>query len=944
MRPRNEIERNVINCVDVAAFVERGCIASANQLVLTGATGDRSGAQAIRRMHALAAKLQEEDQDSPVIIALGDTPEAIEAYWAIVRSGRLAVPLPSGGELSLAEACALADAGAAVISADRLSAASAIPGLGGIIFGGSTDLPEGWADFELIANSGKKPSAVERGNEDACGLALVAGANGASPFAAIRTHRAAALTAAAGSLCLGVTTHRLVVCLPLDGRALETVAIGAPMLGVSVQIVPAGDADALTAVLLEGKTDWVLAEPEVASKVVPRVTGKVKPPRMPILIWGLFVSLHRMAQTVAQTAAIFEGVKDMMPQLVAGADIAGHVMGGYMNFAKEGHPWPTVDFAVSGPNGAVQHEEGSQGGLLIRTPQASVTTRNQSGNLLHPDGWLNIGVPGRLGKLGFEQDGTVAVSSTDGWTGSPTPESGARASALDVGGMMRRGARFHPQLTFLVDGEHRLSFAGTLARIDRLSAAISHKFGVKQGDRVGMIFHNRPEFIELYWAVVELGAVIVPINFRLQASEIGYILNDSGASLLFAEPEHEALFETLHAEASTLRNTVLLSKKFKEPSEYETLIAESTGAAPRPLIDEGDACSLLYTAGTTGFPKGAIRSHKAVMWYSLLGLQRQGPGDSYLAVPPMFHIGGQEVWIMVSAMRGGKIVLLGSFNPHEVLDAIERERISTAFIPPAIGIGILEALRERPRDLSSLRNWVSASAPLPEHVRNEAIAKIPGLRFSNGLGMTEAGGVAGLGGDDVLRKPSTCVGRPSPTVGVRIVDENDDDLPLGVTGEIVIRSPQIVNGYWNKAEATLEATRNGWFHTGDAGCFDEDGHLYVLDRVKDMVITGGENVYAAEVENVLFSIPEVLEAAIIGLPHPKWGEAVTAIVVTRPGQTMDEQTVITQCRNALAHYKAPRSVIFIEALPRNAMGKVLKRELRKTYGGSASFVPGAATQ
>lgn len=516
-----------------------------------------------------------------------------------------------------------------------------------------------------------------------------------------------------------------------------------------------------------------------------------------------------------------------------------------------------------------------------------------------------------------------------------------RAGALDVGSMMRRGAHFHPQLPFLVDGDHRPSFGETLSRIDRLGAALSHSFGVKQGDRVGMIFHNRPEFIELYWAVVELGAVIVPINFRLQANEILYILNDSGASLLFAEPEHEPLFTDLRAGADKLRNIVLLSKKFKEPSEYETLIAESAGEPPRPVIHERDACSLLYTAGTTGFPKGAIRSHKAVMWYSLLGLQRQGPGDSYLAVPPMFHIGGQEVWIMVSAMRGGKIVILGNFNPHEVLDVIERERISTAFIPPAIGIGMLEALREKPRDLSSLRNWVSASAPLPEQVRNEAIEKLPGLRFSNGLGMTEAGGVAGLGGDDVLRKPSTCVGRPSPTVGVRIVDEEDNDLPLGVTGEIVIRSPQIVEGYWNKPDASAEATRNGWFHTGDAGCFDEDGHLYVLDRVKDMVITGGENVYAAEVENVLFGMPEVLEAAIIGLPDEKWGEAVTAVVVARPGQPVTEKTVIDRCREAMAHYKAPRRVIFTDVLPRNAMGKVLKRDLRASYGQNASAVPDA---
>ncbi|HVA79650.1 MAG TPA: long-chain-fatty-acid--CoA ligase [Candidatus Binataceae bacterium] len=514
-------------------------------------------------------------------------------------------------------------------------------------------------------------------------------------------------------------------------------------------------------------------------------------------------------------------------------------------------------------------------------------------------------------------------------------------AGMDVGAMMRRGARFHRQLTFLIDGENRLTFGDTLDRVDRLSRALAHDLGVRQGDRVAMLLHNRPEFIEIYWAVIELGAVIVPVNFRLQAREIAYILNDSGASILLAEPEFAEMFGTLRAEVPALREIVELGARFGLPSSYETLIAASEGPPPRPLIDERDPCSLLYTAGTTGFPKGAIRTHKAVMWYSLLGLQRVGPGSSYLAVPPMFHIGGQEVWIMLSAMRGGKIVLLRNFNPHEVLDAIERERISTAFIPPAIGIGMLHALREKPRDLSSLHNWLSASAPLPEHVRHEALEKLPGLRFSNGLGMTEAGGIAGLSGDDAMRKPSTCVGRPSPTVGIRIVGEDDHDLPLGEIGEIVIRSPQIVEGYWNKPEATAEANRNGWFHTGDAGCFDADGHLHVLDRIKDMVITGGENVYAAEVENVLFGMPEVLEAAIIGLPDPKWGEAVTAVVVLRPGQSVDEPTIISRSRQQLAHYKVPRRVIFVSALPRNAMGKVLKRDLRATYGGGASAVPDA---
>lgn len=205
--------------------------------------------------------------------------------------------------------------------------------------------------------------------------------------------------------------------------------------------------------------------------------------------------------------------------------------------------------------------------------------------------------------------------------------------------------------------------------------------------------------------------------------------------------------------------------------------------------------------------------------------------------------------------------------------------------------------------------------------------------------MTEAGGIAFLQGREVLHKPSTCVGFPSPTVDIRIVDANDADVAPGQPGEIILRSPQIIEEYWDNPTATAEAMRNGWFHGGDAGAFDEDGHLHVLDRIKDMVITGGENVYAAEVENVLFHMPEVQEAAIIGIPDEKWGEAVTAVVALKPGHSLTDAELIARSRNEIAHYKCPRRVIFVEALPRNAMGKVVKYELRQKYGGTGSHVP-----
>lgn len=514
-----------------------------------------------------------------------------------------------------------------------------------------------------------------------------------------------------------------------------------------------------------------------------------------------------------------------------------------------------------------------------------------------------------------------------------------RVTAMDVGGMMRRGASFHREKVFLVYNDRRLTFGEVLDRTDRLSVGLTQHCGIRKGERVAMLLQNRPEFIETYWAVVQLGAVIVPVNFRLTIKEIAYILNNAGVRVLIAQPNFAPMYDELRHSVPSLETILTVAGEDAETNSYEALINNASGAPALPYIDECDPCSLLYTAGTTGFPKGAVRTHKAVMWYSLLGTHRLGPDDAYLAVPPLFHIGGHELWIMNAAMQGAKIVLLERFDPLQVLTVIQHERITVAFIPPAIGIGMLQAMQGGAWDLSSLRSWLSASAPLPAKVRDEATTRLPSMRFSNGLGMTEAGGIAFLQGHEVLRKPSTCVGFPSPTVDIRIVDANDADVAPGQPGEIILRSPQIIEEYWDNPTATAEAMRNGWFHGGDAGAFDEDGHLHVLDRIKDMVITGGENVHAAEVENVLFHMPEVLEAAIIGIPDEKWGEAVTAVVAPKPGHSLTEAELIARCRNEIAHYKCPRRVIFVEALPRNAMGKVLKYELRERYGGTGSHVP-----
>ncbi|HVA79649.1 MAG TPA: AMP-binding protein [Candidatus Binataceae bacterium] len=396
-------QNNVITRVDVAAFVERGCVASLRQIVLCDGAREWTGQQALERTRSLAAYLQETGGlEQPVLIALGDRAETIEAYWAAVRAGQLAVPLacePGGN--SLAEARELTGAKTALVSAERFSEARMLPGLGGLVLGAAGNLPPAWRDYEAVASAAANPADVQRGDDDACALTFAPSAGGARPTVAVRTHRAVALTATLGSVCLGASSHRLVVCLPLHGRALETVAVGAPMLGVPMRIVAPGDSAALADVLISRRGDWMLANLATAAAVAPKITGRINPSQSVVSVWSLFVSPDQLPDAVEQADAAFKGISDVAPQFVAGTDLAGHVLGGYRHAAANGHPWPTVDLAVRQPDGRLIHEGVAEGRLAIRSPQASMRAYQKSAAFIRDDGWLDIGALGQLGEHGF---------------------------------------------------------------------------------------------------------------------------------------------------------------------------------------------------------------------------------------------------------------------------------------------------------------------------------------------------------------------------------------------------------------------------------------------------------------------------------------------------------------------------------------------------------------
>jgi acyl-CoA synthetase (AMP-forming)/AMP-acid ligase II len=455
----------------------------------------------------------------------------------------------------------------------------------------------------------------------------------------------------------------------------------------------------------------------------------------------------------------------------------------------------------------------------------------------------------------------------------------------------------------------------------------------ERGDRVAILAENCPEYVEAYFGVPGAGLALVLLNYRLSPRELAYIIGDSAPRILIVEPKYLPAIQQIRGEIPSIEHVVVIGEAQGGAQAYEALIASGAAAEPVRRPAETEMCWLLYTSGTTGRPKGAMLSHRNLMASILNSMTSwfTPPEDVRLFAFPMFHVAGYAIASFL--LRGQEMILMRAFDVGEVLSSIERYRVTGAGMAPTMIAMLLEQPDGAGHDLSSLRHIGYGAAAMPLEVLRAARARWPGVDFYTAFGMTElSGNVATLGPADHDRAAAEglallgSVGRPMPLASLRVIDDADRDCPPGVAGEIVVKGDQALMGYWNRPDATAESFVDGWFRTGDVGRWDEEGYLYVVDRKKDMILTGGENVYSREVEEVLYQHPAVAEAAVIAAPDPKWGEKVVAVVSARA--PVDEAELIAFCRERLAAYKKPRHVVFVDALPKNASGKVLKRELR----------------
>ena len=513
-----------------------------------------------------------------------------------------------------------------------------------------------------------------------------------------------------------------------------------------------------------------------------------------------------------------------------------------------------------------------------------------------------------------------------------------------IGDWLRRHRHNTPDRIALREVETGASwtFADLDRRTDALAAALRAQ-GTARGDRVGLVTVNSAHMLEVIFAVAKLGAVAVPINVRLSAEEIQYILTDSGAGTVFVSAPLAAT--AAQATAGTQVTWVVqipaaAQRREGTDSEFEQLISGAPQGPVTAEVDGGDLAMLMYTSGTTGKPKGAMLTHDNMLWNAINSFSAAGEGlyprDVNLSAAPLFHIGALGIFTLPLLYAGGTTVIMEAFTPEAWLDAVEQYRPTVSFCVPAMWAAIDAAPSIGKRDLSSLRYVLSGGAPCPL-VLIESL-RTRGLNFLEGFGLTETAPIVSvLASADVVDNAGS-IGKPVMHVDLRVVDEQGAAVPTGEVGELAIRGPNVFVGYWNRPDATAEAIVGGWFLSGDLATCDEAGYYRIVDRKKDMIISGGENVYATEVEQVLYRHPEITEVAVVGRPDPQWGEAVAAVVVRTAGSDLSEESLIAWTRERLAGFKTPRTVVFTEALPRTATGKVLKRQLRTTWSEDGEVV------
>jgi fatty-acyl-CoA synthase len=498
---------------------------------------------------------------------------------------------------------------------------------------------------------------------------------------------------------------------------------------------------------------------------------------------------------------------------------------------------------------------------------------------------------------------------------------------LTLGHWIRDRAIVTPARVAIEYGEERITYAELDARSEALTCALL-RLGLRRGDRVASLTSNSPEHVELFFACAKAGLVLTPLSWRSAAAELAYQLANAEPAALFVEPQHGSLADAALAGADWKPLRLVLAR-----AELDALASEDAGYEFDASVDDGDDLLLLYTSGTTGRPKGARLTHGNCFWTNL-SLDRTAEmrgGDVVLQVLPQFHVGGWNVQPLLAWWKGATVVLEPAFDPGRVLELVARRRITTMMGVPANYLFMATDPRFRDADLSSLRLAIVGGAPMPEPLLKTWQER--GVAIIQGYGLTEASpNVLCLPAEEAARRLGSA-GKPYPHVEVGLADLGSGVLIVGPgSGELLVRGPGVFAGYWRDQAATDAALRHGWLHTGDIAERDAQGFYRIRDRLKDMYISGGENVYPAEIEAVLHEHPAVADAAVVGMPDERWGEVGLAAVVPRPGRSADEAELLAFCRGRLAAFKAPRSIRFTEELPRSPSGKLIKRELRERFG------------
>jgi fatty-acyl-CoA synthase len=512
----------------------------------------------------------------------------------------------------------------------------------------------------------------------------------------------------------------------------------------------------------------------------------------------------------------------------------------------------------------------------------------------------------------------------------------------NIGGWLAAQLSRNPDGIAIVDGRSgaRATYREAEDRAARLAAALRAS-GVRQGDRVALLSTNNPDLLIVLFAVAKLGAITVPLNFRLAPEELAYILGDSGAALVLASADVVPLArDAVAATDGTVDRIVVIGDG--EAGGHESL-ADFVGAvAPlaRPVpADADDVCLLMYTSGTTGRPKGAMLTHGNITWNAINmvgagdGLRRS---DVTLSVAPLFHIGALGIYSLPLLYLGGTVVTIDRFDPALTLELMDREGVTVQFLVPTMWNAVMRCPQIAEFDASRIRWVMTGGAPCPLPVISFFTER--GWPFLEGFGLTETSPTCTVMDSRRVLDKAGSVGRPLRHVECRVTADDGSDVADGEPGELLVRGPHVFAGYWRLPDATASALAGGWFHTGDIAVRDDEGFHTIVDRKKDMIITGGENVYPVEVERVLTGMPGIADVAVIGVPDETWGERVLAVVVPEPGGTVDADDVIAFCRSRLAHYKCPRRVEVVEQIPRNATGKIVKGSLRSAFGGTAAVL------